>query len=110
MNRQPREKDEGHLKFVQSLPCCVCLDNTSTEAAHVRYAEPRAGKRHTGMGEKPADRFTVPLCNEHHREQHSGNERAFWAGKEIDPIMLSLALYGVTGNHEAGEQAIRAWH
>lgn len=105
-----RQKDNSHLGGIRQLPCAICLDNTSTEAAHVRYAEPRLGKRQTGMAEKPDDAFTVPLCSRHHREQHTQNERAWWAGHEIDPVALALALYRVSGDHEAGERIVRAWH
>lgn len=105
-----RQKDNAHLCFIRSLPCAVCGDSTSTEAAHVRYADFRAGKRPTGMQEKPDDAFAVPLCNRCHREQHSENERAWWIGKEIDPLMLSLALYYWSGDHAMGERIVRAWH
>lgn len=105
-----RQKNNAHLDFIRELPCAICGDDTSTEAAHVRYAEARIGKRQTGMQEKPDDAFTVPLCGKHHREQHSGNERAWWNGYEIDPLMLSLALHYWTGDHAMGERIVRAWH
>lgn len=110
MIRKPRQKDNNHLNFIRGLPCAVCLDNTSTEAAHIRFAEPKLGKRATGMGEKPDDAFAVPLCGRDHREQHSGNERAWWNGKQIDPVALALALHRISGDQEAGEQIVRAWH
>lgn len=105
-----RKRDDRHLDTIRQLPCAICLDDTSTEAAHVRYAEPKLGKRQTGMGEKPDDAFTVPLCGRHHREQHTQNERAWWGGYEIDPLAMALALYRVSGDHEAGERIVRAWH
>ena len=105
-----RKKNNGYLDFIRGLPCSLCLDNTSTEAAHVRYAEPKLGKRHTGMAEKPDDAFALPLCGKHHREQHTQNERAWWNGYAIDPVALALALYRVSGDHEAGERIVRAWH
>ena len=48
-----RVKLPKHLDFIRSLPCCVCGENTSVEAAHIRFVEPRAGKLITGMGIKP---------------------------------------------------------
>ena len=104
-----RQKDEAHLKFLRQLPCLVCMDNTSTEAAHVRYAEPRAGKPITGMGIKPSDCFAVPLCGKHHRAQHRVNEQYYWAAREIDPIFVGLALYRVSGDYEAGTKIVEAW-
>src|ERR1700691_4860686 len=89
--RQPRVRDEKHLDFIRSLPCCIC-GAIDTEAAHIRTASLENGKLHTGMSEKPSDKWTVPLCNAHHREQHSGNELKFWARHGIDPFMLALTL------------------
>lgn len=103
-----RQKDAGHLKFIRELPCCICGDPTSTEAAHIRYTEPKVAKENPGMQQKPSDAFTVPLCGKHHREQHTGNERAWWNGREIDPHYLALALYQVSGDTERGEKIIRA--
>ena len=90
--RQPREKDAKHLDYVRSLPCAICKDNTSTEAAHIRTAALVHGKSHTGMAEKPSDRWAVPLCGKHHREQHSMNENAFWSCYRINPFILAMTL------------------
>ena len=106
--RQPRKHDNGHLDFIRSLPCCVCGDNTTTEAAHIRYQDPRAGKRYVGKGEKPDDKWAVPLCGKHHREQHGTGERIFWAGYDIEPIILALALFCVSGDYASGVQIIEA--
>jgi hypothetical protein len=90
--RQPREKDAKHLDYVRSLPCAICKDNTSTEAAHIRTAALVHGKPHTGMAEKPSDKWAVPLCNRHHREQHEMNEMDFWRSYGIDPFLLAITL------------------
>lgn len=111
--RQPRKRDEAHLRFIRGLCCCVCLNNIATEAAHVKMAEPKAGKRGIGIGEKADDRWTVPLCSNCHRWQHEHTEQWFWqqgSFRWIDPVYLALALYSVTGDHEAGESIIRAYH
>ena len=34
----------------------------------------------------------LPLCNRHHREQHTMNELAFWKQNNIDPFMLAITL------------------
>lgn len=91
--RQPRQRDEKHLDFIRSLPCCICGDNTSTEAAHIRSGSINHGKNHTGMQEKSSDKWALPLCNRHHAEQHSfGNELKWWASKGVDPFMLAISL------------------
>lgn len=89
--RQPRERDEKHLDFIRSQPCCIC-GGIDTEAAHIRTASIKHGKLHTGMAEKPSDKWTLPLCNHHHREQHSMNEVYFWHSYGIDPFMLAITL------------------
>lgn len=105
--RKPRQHNETHLDFIRGLPCLLCLDNTSTEAAHIRFSDPRAAKRHCGIAERPDDRWTLPLCNTHHREQHAMNEREFWQAQRLDPIFYALALWNVTGDAEAAETIIR---
>lgn len=104
MKRNPRQKNNGHLDFIRGLPCCVCGDNTSTEAAHVRMPDPTIAKPLTGIAIKPDDKFTVPLCGRHHRAQHQTKERMFWDWWGTDPVKLALALYAVSGDHELGER------
>ena len=103
-----REKNGSHLAFLRTLPCVRCANPISSEAAHIRFGEPRAGKRPTGLGERPSDAWAVPMCGECHRLQHGGGEREFWRGSGIDPIFVALALYRASGDHEAGEQIIAA--
>ena len=91
--REPREKDEKYLKRVRQLPCLVCGDDTTTEAAHIRYADRTVCKRQTGMAEKSDDKYAVPLCGECHREQHMGNEFEWWQEQGVDPVKTALALY-----------------
>jgi hypothetical protein len=91
--RRPRERDNKHLDYIRSLPCCVCGDDTATEAAHIRSASIENGKLHTGMAEKPSDKWAVPLCGKHHREQHAfGNELEWWKCQGINPFILAMTL------------------
>lgn len=87
--RQPRQHDKTRLAFIRRQPCMICGTTRSVEAAHVRAGYPEAGWRSTGMGEKPDDRRTLPLCAEHHREgpkaQHAANERRWWEAHGIYP-------------------------
>ena len=107
--RQPRERNETHLHFLRGLPCLLCGDNTSTEAAHIRMVDRSVAKPMTGIATKCDDRFTVPLCGTHHRQQHEfGDEQRYWAGRGIDPVKVALALYSVTGDQERGEQIVQA--
>lgn len=91
--RQPRIRDERHLQYIRSLPCCICGDDTSTEAAHIRSGSINHGKANTGMAEKPNDSWCVPLCGKHHREQHAfGNELEWWKCHGKDPFLLAMTL------------------
>ena len=90
ISKPVRERDREHLKFVASQPCLVC-GRTPSDAHHIKFAEQRA------MGRKVSDRFTVPICRLHHRELHRrGNERAWWEGQGIDPLVLAATLWDKT--------------
>jgi len=91
--KQKRVRDAGHLKFIRVLPCVVCLSPMS-EAAHVRMGSC------SGMGQKPDDSLTVPLCSIHHREQHNIGERTFWEREGIDPAPLAKRLYAISGQYQ----------
>jgi hypothetical protein len=67
----------------------------------------RIAKPSSGMGIKPPDYFTVPLCGKHHREQHANGEYHWWLNRDTDPVVISLALYAVSGDYEAAERIIR---
>ncbi len=108
MMKQPRIHDEKHLAFIRTLPCIVSGNDVSVEAAHIRYSDLRVAKRKVGIGEKPDDRWTLPLSGEQHRKQHCGSEREFWINVGIDPVLYALALYAVSGDHERGCQIIEA--
>jgi hypothetical protein len=76
--RRPRAQSREHLAFVRSLPCLICGSRKNVQAAHIRASARQYGKRETGMGEKPADHWTIPLCTHCHADQHKGNELHFW--------------------------------
>ncbi len=105
--KTPRERDPGHLAWVRQLPCLVCGDNTSVEAAHIRFTDMSAAKNNPGIGQKPSDYWTVPLCGKHHREQHDMAETTFWALTGIDALRVAAFLYLATGDHERGSQIVQ---
>ena len=107
--RRPRQFAPDHLAAIRRLPCIACLDNISTEACHIRYSDSRIAKVNAGIGQKPDDKFTVPLCGDCHRKQHTGSERKFWASHGIDPILIALALYAARDTEEM-ELIVRAQH
>lgn len=103
--KRPRQTSDGHLKWLRTLPSLV-PSSGPVEAAHIRFADPRYFKRETGMGEKPDDRWAIPLSASEHRKQHSMGEQDYWASVGIDPVFVAAMLFNNTGNDEAGEQII----
>lgn len=99
--RDPRQRDERHLEFVRQQPCCLSFCKRQAEPAHLRMDNLAIGKELTGKGEKPHDRFTVPLCPYHHRIgvdcQHNSNEREWWAMRGIDPWKIAASLWIESG-------------
>lgn len=106
MIRRPRHHDEKYLAWIRELPCLCCGDNTATEAAHVRMPDIRADKRQVGLGEKPDDIWTLPLCSVCHRRQHEIGERRFWDFGVTDPIFICLALRNVYPDAESAGRII----
>lgn len=94
---EPGAKDERHLRLIRQCQCLAC-GREPVEAAHVRYADFLRGKPITGIGRKPEDFWTVPLCPDDHRNgpnsQHGhGDEREWWELHRIDPLDVATRLY-----------------
>ncbi len=106
--RRPRTHDNNHLGFIRRLPCLACGSQSMIQAAHIRYGEPRLGKRRTGMSEKPDDKYTVPLRSDDRADQHRENEREWWRAKGIDPVQVAQSLWACTGDDEVGGLIIRS--
>lgn len=96
--RQPRVECPAFLEFVRTKPCCACNRHPPSQAAHLRMGNLEIGKRPTGIGEKPSDRWANPLCADCHLDapdaQHNVGEVAFWARVGVDPFQNAMALYG----------------
>lgn len=90
--RQPRQRDEDYLNYVRSLPCVICGDTVTVEAAHLRVGSISHNKSYGAMQMKSSDKWALPLCTRHHREQHAMNELEFWAKHGINPFELAISL------------------
>lgn len=65
-------RSSAYLRFVRSLPCCICGTEADVQAHHLIGT----GNMH-GMGIKAPDWATMPLCpRDHHRMHH---EPDLWA-------------------------------
>jgi hypothetical protein len=106
----PRVRNEGYLAFVRTRPCCACGITGRSQAAHIRMGSRSLGKEPTGMGQKPDDRFALPLCGPVigiaegcHARQHSGSEAAFWKALDKDPFVIAGWLFAL---YTAGSLAV----
>lgn len=79
--RSSRWQSSEHLDFIRSQPCCNCPAPPPSDPAHVRIGSG------AGMGQKPSDWRTVPLCRMCHREQHDIGERTFWACTDVERVI-----------------------
>lgn len=93
--RDPRQRDPAFLAFLRQHPCCVCGKPGPSDPCHIRMANLVLGKRYTGKGEKPHDRYSVPMCRPHHDEQHSMSESKFWQIVMLNPFKIAHDLYQI---------------
>lgn len=93
-------RSAAHLAFVRQLPCLSCGASAPSQAAHVRAS------KDAGTGTKPGDRYTVPLCALCHHQQHQIGETAFFGALGIDALNISLRLWTVSGDIDAGRRVI----
>lgn len=94
--RTPRVRSDRHLAAIRSMPCLICGKHSPSEPAHIRLSRAEYKIEQAGMGAKPHDFLTVPLCAEHHRNgndaEHMIGTKAFWRQHGIDPIPIALKL------------------
>ena len=83
-------RSPGHLAWLRGFTCSVwhheCCEGR-IEAAHVRLGA------HAGMGQKPGDDRTVPMCSGHHAEQHRIGEKSFAAKYGVDLEAIAARLW-----------------
>ena len=95
--REPRIEDKAFLVFVREQRCCVCGAPPPVQAAHIRMASLAHGKRETGRGERPSDKWTVGLCSDCHLDgpnaQHKMGEKRFWQSHNLNPFVIAQRLY-----------------
>jgi hypothetical protein len=112
MGRSPRQKDAGYLEMIRQLPCVSCRMDPCGEAAHIRMARAAAGWGKVGLGEKPDDVRSLPLCPECHRNGnnslHVVGEQPFFDALGIDPVPICQALQRLAPNVEGMRAAVFA--
>lgn len=100
--RTPRVKNDRHRQFIKQLPCICCLvegvEIQADDPMHLRDGSRLHGKEPAGAGQTSDDRWTLPGCRPHHN-QEGGHEGKFWARFGIDPFLLALVLWGLSGRY-----------
>ena len=88
----------AHEAFARSEGCCVpgCR-RRPVEFAHQRTAA------NASKGKKPHSAFGVPLCHEHHREQHDRGAVSFGRKHHIDLWRVAASLVGRSPDHKMRE-------
>lgn len=73
--RPAKGRHSLHLAWIRTLPCAVRSARCGSRV-HAHHVRTGTGG---GMGLKPDDRHTVPLCPAHHLELHNGGAMTFEA-------------------------------
>jgi len=94
-----KARNEKHLKYVESQPCCICYD-PRTVAHHLKYGIPNG--EGPGFGTKSGDQWTVPLCCAYggkplrekpcHQQVDNGEE-TFFKLHRFDPHKEAMRLW-----------------
>ncbi len=88
-----RKRDKKYLKWIRTLPCAAAGREIPC-AGPIEAAHYRIGSK-SGTGIKPCDYRTIPLCHDHHAQQHFSGESTFWKGVDPEIIIMKLnKLYG----------------
>lgn len=94
IKRVAEKRFPAHLKWVRGFSCAVegAFKWTTVEcgggieAAHVR------GATDGSMGKKPSDFWVIPLCAQHHAQQHTIGESGFERMYSVDMKKLAEEL------------------
>lgn len=81
-----RLRSPRHLAWIRTLPCSVpgCKEEM-VQAHHIRVR--------AGVGLKPADRSSAPICLIHHSELHQGGHRSFEIKHGVDLSAIAARLW-----------------
>lgn len=96
-------KSKDYRDWVNKLPCLV-TGEWPVEAAHLSTHNAKYGHTGRAKGRRASDRWVLPLTQQIHRQQHQGNEMAFWKSHGINPHEACLVLWGLF--NERGDDAI----
>lgn len=100
----PRPADKSAPAFLQWLRGRECLcAKSGTCSGRMEAAHVQGGAR--GVGTKAADRFAVPLCSAHHREQHDRGWASFQRSHMVDAQGAAAAYWQAWPGRRSWEAA-----
>lgn len=76
LREEPQIRCDSHLQWVRGHACSVGGSSGQGCSGRIEAAHVRTGTD-GGLGVKPSDTHTIPLCSGHHQEQHTIGESAF---------------------------------
>lgn len=85
--KAPVVRDQAYLDSYRYAACIVCgrQGQDDVVGAHLRWGSG------AGIGRKPGDDLTLPLCARCHQEQHAIGEEQFWYARFFRlriPVMM----------------------
>jgi hypothetical protein len=105
--RGPQREWPRHRAWLRRHQCCLLgmWCEGSTEVAHVRSAA------NAGIGLKPHDAFSVPLCRSHHQLQHQIGQESFQKHHKIDLLALAREFVRLSPDLKMKEslKEVREW-
>ena len=99
VKRFRHRRNPAYVAFVRTMPCLVCW-RMPTEAAHVKSRG--AGGNDVGN--------VVPLCHEHHVEQHTIGIRSFEQRYNLELALVAGAIEQVWTREPVSEQSNETAH
>jgi hypothetical protein len=85
--KEAGKRSPAHRKWIRGWACVACGSETAIECAHVRTGTDG------GVGIKPSDRWTIPLCKECHTRQHQVGEDAFEKERGLNMKAVAEKLF-----------------
>lgn len=97
IERAPQREFPGHRAWVRGHACSVAgCESRQIEAAHVQ-ASPEVPVSERSAGKiKAHDKWTYPLCHDHHREAHDIGHERFDKRHVINRVEIARRLQSVS--------------
>lgn len=109
IKRKSEKADKGrrsasHRKWIRGFGCSVPGCATyPVECAHVQASSEVPEEERGGTGYKPHDKWTYPLCRDHHEEAHRTGHNVMDEKYGLDRAEIARTLYKISPHRHAWE-------